>query len=291
MLTSDQLKAVRKIQIRTSHLVSDLFAGQYHSVFKGRGMEFAEVRQYLPGDDIRTIDWNVTARTGVPHVKRFVEERELTVMLLVDASGSTHFGTVKQLKSEMAAELAAVLAFSAITNNDKVGLLIFSNQVELALPPKKGTRHVLRVIREVLSFVPQGLGTDIGAALEHLNHVTKRRCVTFVISDFLDLRAQLALKIANRRHDVIAVVLDDPRDAALPAVGLLELQDAETGERVVVDTSDARVRRAFEDGAAAARRDRDRMLRSVDVDAIGVRTDRPYAEALLRFFRMREHRH
>jgi uncharacterized protein (DUF58 family) len=291
MLTSDQLKAVRKIQIRTSHLVSDLFAGQYHSVFKGRGMEFAEVRQYLPGDDIRIIDWNVTARTGVPHVKRFVEERELTVMLLVDASGSTHFGTVKQLKSEMAAELAALLAFSAITNNDKVGLLIFSNHVELALPPKKGTRHVLRVIREVLSFTPRGRGTDIAAALEHLNHVTKRRCVTFVISDFLDSRARLALKIANRRHDVIGVVLDDPRDQTLPDVGLIELQDAESGECMIVDTGDGRVRRTFEERAAAARRERDRMLRGVDVDAISVRTDRPYTEALLRFFHMRERRH
>ncbi len=291
MLTSEQLKAVRKIQIRTSHLVSDLFAGQYHSVFKGRGMEFAEVRQYLPGDDVRTIDWNVTARTGIPHVKRFVEERELTVMLLVDASASTHFGTVKQLKSEMAAELAALFAFSAITNNDKVGLLMFTGGVELALPPKKGTRHVLRVIREVLSFTPQGTGTDIAAALEHLNHVTKRRCVTFVISDFLDTQARLALKIANRRHDVIAVVLDDPRDMTLPDVGLIELQDAETGERLLVDTGDRRVRREFEQRAEAARRERDRMLRGVDVDAIAVRTDRPYTESLLRFFRMRERRH
>jgi uncharacterized protein (DUF58 family) len=290
MLTSEQIKAVRKIQIRTSHLVSDLFAGQYQSVFKGRGMEFAEVRHYLPGDDVRTIDWNVTARTGVPHVKRFVEERELTVMLLVDVSASTHFGTVKQLKSEMAAELAALFAFSAITNNDKVGLVMFSDHVELALPPKKGTRHVLRVIREVLSFSPLGRGTDIGTALEHLSHVTKRRCVTFILSDFLDDRARLALKIANRRHDVIAVVLDDPRDLALPDVGLIELQDAETGARCVVDTGDARVRRAFEERAAVTRRDRDRMLRGVDVDAITVRTDRPYTEALLRFFRMRERR-
>ncbi len=291
MLSSEQIKAIRKIQIHTSHLVSDLFAGQYQSVFKGRGMEFAEVRHYLPGDDIRTIDWNVTARTGVPHVKRFVEERELTVMLLVDASASTHFGTVKQLKSEMAAELAALFAFSAITNNDKVGLVMFSDQVELALPPKKGTRHVLRVIREVLSFTPQGHGTDIAAALEHLNHVTKRRCVTFVISDFLDTRARLALKIANRRHDVIAVVLDDPRDLTLPDIGLLELQDAESGEHIVVDTGDSRVRREFEQRAVAARRERERMLRGVDVDAIVVRTDRPYTEALLRFFRMRERRH
>jgi uncharacterized protein (DUF58 family) len=291
MLTSEQIKAIRKIQIHTSHLVSDLFAGQYQSVFKGHGMEFAEVRHYLPGDDIRTIDWNVTARTGVPHVKRFVEERELTVMLLVDASASTHFGTVKQLKSEMAAELAALFAFSAITNNDKVGLVMFSDQIELALPPKKGTRHVLRVIREVLSFTPRGRGTDIAAALEHLSHVTKRRCVTFVISDFLDTRARLALKIANRRHDVIAVVLDDPRDLTLPDIGLIELQDAESGEQIVVDTGDSRVRHEFEQRAAAARRDRDRMLRGVDVDAVVVRTDRPYTEALLRFFRMREHRH
>jgi uncharacterized protein (DUF58 family) len=291
MLTSEQLKAVRKIQIRTSHLVSDLFAGQYHSVFKGRGMEFAEVRQYLVGDDVRTIDWNVTARTGVPHVKRFVEERELTVMLLVDASGSTHFGTVKQLKSEMAAELAAVFAFSAITNNDKVGLVIFSDGVELSLPPKKGTRHVLRVIREVLSFRASGKGTDISAALEHLNHVTKRRCVTFVISDFLDPKAQLALKIANRKHDVIGVVIDDPRDYSLPDVGLIELEDAESGERVLVDTSDEHVRRAFQEHAETARRERDRILRSVDVDTIVLRTDRSYTEALMRFFRMREKRH
>jgi uncharacterized protein (DUF58 family) len=227
----------------------------------------------------------------VPHVKRFVEERELTVMLLVDTSASTHFGTVKQLKSEMAAELAALFAFSAISNNDKVGLVMFSDQVELALPPKKGTRHVLRVIREVLSFTPRGHGTDIAAALEHLSHVTKRRCVTFVISDFLDTRARLALKIANRRHDVIGVVLDDPRDQILPDIGLIELQDAESGECMVVDTGDGRVRREFEERAAAARRDRDRMLRGVDVDAIVVRTDRPYTEALLRFFHMRERRH
>src|SRR5262249_24995268 len=203
MLSREQLRAVRKIQIRTSHLVSDLFAGQYQSVFKGRGMEFAEVRLYQPGDDVRTIDWNVTARTGTPHVKRFTEERELTVMLLVDTSASTHFGTVKQLKSKLAAELAPLFAFSAITNKDKVGMVMFSDHIEFALPPKKGTRHVLRVIREVLSFSPQGRGTDLSAALEHLNHATKRRCVVFVISDFLDTRARLALKIANRRHDVI----------------------------------------------------------------------------------------
>jgi len=290
MLPREQLKAVRKIQIRTSHLVSDLFAGQYQSVFKGRGIEFAEVRLYQPGDEVRTIDWNVTARTGAPHVKRYAEERELTVMLLVDASASTRFGSVRQLKSALAAELAALFAFSAITNNDKVGLVIFSDRIELALPPRKGTRHVLRVIRDVLSLRPVGRGTDIPAALEHLDKVTKRRCVVFVLSDFLDPRCRQALRIAARRHDVIAVVLEDPREAAFPPVGFVELEEAETGARWVVDTGDRAVREAFARHAAAARAERDRGLRAANVDAIVVGTDRPYIQALLRFFRMRERR-
>ncbi len=291
MLSAEQLKTVRKIHVRTSHLVSDLFAGQYQSAFKGQGMEFSEVRHYLPGDDIRAIDWNVTARTGIPHVKRFIEERELTVMLVVDASASTRFGTVSQLKSEMAAEMAALFAFSAISNNDKVGLVIFSDRVELSLAPKKGTRHVLRVIREVLSFRAQQTGTNIAAALEHLNHVSKRRGIVFLISDFLDVGAGPALKIANRRHDVIGVVLDDPREWALPDVGLMVFQDAETGERLTVDTGSQRVRQAFEQRAEEARRQRAHLLRGVDIDTIAVRTDRPYVEALLRFFSLREQRH
>ncbi len=290
MLTREQLKAVRRVQIRTSHLVTDLFAGQYQSVFKGRGMEFAEVRLYQPGDEVRTIDWNVTARTGVPHVKRFAEERELTVMLLVDASASTRFGSVRQLKSELAAEMAALFAFSAISNNDKVGLIIFTDRIELAVPPRKGTRHVLRVIRDVLNCVPQGRGTDLGLALEHLNRVTKRRCVTFVISDFLVPELRRPLKLANQRHDLIAVVLDDPRDFELPNLGLLSLEDPESGSCTVVDTADAGVRRRFADAQEAKRVDRDRALRGVDVDAIGVRTDRPYIAALHRFFRDRERR-
>jgi uncharacterized protein (DUF58 family) len=290
VLTREQLRAVRKIQIRTSHLVTDMFAGQYQSVFKGRGMEFAEVRLYQPGDEIRTIDWNVTARTGVPHVKRYAEERELTVMLLVDASASTVFGSIRQTKSSLAAELGALFAFSAITNNDKVGLVIFTDRIELALPPRKGVHHVLRVIREVLSLRPAGRGTDIPAALEHLRRVTKRRCVLFVLSDFLDGGWQKALRIAARRHDVIAVVLEDPREAELPAVGLVELEEAETGTRYVVDTGNPRVRETFARRAAAARAERDRALRGADVDLVVVRTDRPYAEPLLRFFRMRERR-
>jgi uncharacterized protein (DUF58 family) len=290
VLTREQLKTVRRIQIRTSHMVSDVFAGQYQSVFKGRGMEFAEVRQYQPGDEIRTIDWNVTARTGVPHVKRYAEERELTVMLLVDASASTWFGSVRQLKSTLAAELAAVLAFSAITNNDKVGLVIFTDRIELALRPRKGTHHVLRVIREVLSCRPAGRGTDLAGALEHLGKVAKRRAVVFVLSDFLDPGFKRALRMATRRHDVVAVVLDDPREAELPAVGLVELEEAETGARYVVDTGSPRVREAFAREAAARRAARDRELRGADVDAIVVETDRPYARALLRFFRARERR-
>jgi uncharacterized protein (DUF58 family) len=290
MLTREQLKAVRKIQIRTSHLVTDLFGGQYQSVFKGRGIEFAEVRLYQPGDEVRTIDWNVTARTGVPHVKRYAEERELTVMLLVDASASTFFGSVRLTKAALAAELGALFAFSAITNNDKVGLVVFSDRIEKAVPPRKGTRHVLRVIREVLSLRPVGHGTDIAAALEHLRHVTKRRAVVFLISDFLDPNCRHALKLAARRHDLIAVVLDDPREATLPDVGLVELEEAETGTRYVLDTGSARVREAVAARGAAARAERDRMLRGCDVDVIGISTDRPYIEALLRFFRMRERR-
>jgi uncharacterized protein (DUF58 family) len=290
MLSREQLKTVRKIQIRTSHLVTDLFAGQYQSVFKGRGMEFAEVRLYQPGDEVRTIDWNVTARTGQPHVKRFTEERELTVMLLVDSSASTHFGSVRQFKQELAAEIAALFAFSAITNNDKVGLAIFSDRIEMSLPPRKGNRHVLRVIREILNHVPAGRGTDIPMALDHLNKVTRRRCVVLLLSDFLAPELRRPLRVANRRHDLIAVVLEDPRESELPALGMIALEDPESGETTLVDTSDRRIREEFARRRAAARQERDRMLRSLDVDAICVRTDRPYTQAMLRFFREREKR-
>ncbi len=288
MLSSEQIKEIRKIQIRTSHLVSDLFGGQYQSVFKGRGMEFSEVRGYLPGDDVRTIDWNVTARTGEPHVKRFVEERELTVMLLVDASGSTHFGSGARFKQELAAELAAVLAFSAIANNDKVGLVMFTDRVELALPPRKGNRHVLRVVREILNHQPQGVGTDIPMALDHLAKVTHRRCVVFLLSDFLQADIKRALRIARRRHDLVSVVLEDPRELELAGAGMLALQDAESGAEIVVDTSDAKVREAFRARQVERREQRDRTLRSIDVDAVRVRTDEPYVRELMRFFRARQ---
>ena len=245
MLTREQLKAVRQIQIRTSHLVTDLFAGQYQSVFKGRGMEFAEVRQYQPGDEVRTIDWNVTARTGVPHVKRYAEERELTVMLLVDASASTRFGSVRQLKSALAAELGALLAFSAITNNDKVGLVMFTDRIELSVPPRKGTRHVLRVIREVLSLQPAGRGTDLagGARASAARSPSAARVRVRALRLPRRRAPSARSRSPTRRHDVIAVVLDDPRERELPDVGLVELEDAETGERYVVDTGDARAAR------------------------------------------------
>jgi uncharacterized protein (DUF58 family) len=290
MLTREQLRAIRKIQIRTSHLVSDMFAGSYHTAFKGRGMEFAEVRPYLPGDEVRTIDWNVTARTGDVHVKRFVEERELTVMLLVDASASTHFGSVRQLKQELAAELAAVLAFSAISNNDKVGLVVFSDAIELALPPRKGNRHVLRVIREILNHRARGRGTDLRVALDWLNRVAHRRCVVFVLSDFLapDLGSQLAA--SARRHDLIAVVVEDPRERELPAIGLVQLEDPETGKAVLVDTSDEHVRHRFFTDRERERSARDRTLRAAGLDVVDVATDGDYARELLRFFRERGRR-
>jgi uncharacterized protein (DUF58 family) len=287
VLTREQLKAVRKIEIRTSHLVSDMFAGQYHSAFKGRGMEFAEVRPYLPGDDVRTIDWNVTARTGAPHVKRFVEERELTVMLLVDASASTMFGSVSHFKRELEAEIGALLAYSAIRNNDKVGLIIFTDRIELAIPPRKGNRHVLRVISEIMNHEPEGRGTDLAAALDYLDRVTHRRCVTFVLSDFLCTGVERSLAASSRRHDLVAAVFDDPRDVELPNVGLVAVEDPESGSTVVVDTGDRHVRDEHRRRQQEAHVQRDRMLRGAGVDAVRLRTDEPYAQALLRFFRRR----
>lgn len=291
MIPAEVMQKIRRIQIRTSHMVSDILAGAYHSVFKGQGMEFEEVREYVPGDDIRMIDWNVTARTSVPHVKILVEERELTVMLLVDASGSGRFGSVSRFKNELAAELCAVLAFSAIVNNDKVGLIIFTDGVELYVPPDKGRRHVLRVIREVLYFKPKGRGTNIPEALHFLNGVTRRRAVAFLVSDFMENDHETAMRIANKRHDLIAVSVTDPREEHLPDVGLIQVRDAETGSQVLVDTGDPGVRRRYEDEAARRATERDEIFRRTRVDAIHVRTDRDYIDEIYRFFRMREKRY
>ena len=290
MIPKEILKKIRQIEIRTSHMVSDVFAGQYHSVFKGQGMEFEEVREYVPGDDIRTIDWNVTARMGHPFIKKFVEERELTVMLLVDISGSQHFGSSTQLKKDLAAELAAVLAYSAIRNNDRVGLILFTDEVEHVLPPRTGARHVLRVVRDVLYMRPRRRGTRLEAALDYLNHITSRRTVVFVISDFLDPSFATPLRITAKRHDVIGVVVDDRREDEWPAAGLVEWEDAESGERRLVDTSDRATRRALEEQRGRRRSALASALRSAGVDHLRVRAGEPYLSALAGFFRGRQRR-
>jgi len=294
MIPKEILKNVRHIEIRTSRLVTNVFAGAYHSVFKGLGMEFDEVREYQPGDDIRTIDWNVTARTGKPHIKKFVEEREMTVMLLVDASKSCQFATVNELKSKLAAEIAAVLAFSAIRNNDKIGLIIFTDGIEKFIPPRKGIRHVLRVIREVLYYQPKGQKTDIREALEYLSRVTTRKSVSFLISDFFesDIVARLKkdLAIANKRHDLIAVTLNDPRESELPDCGIIDLEDAETGEMFSVDSGNFGVREEYRKSSKERVLKREELFRSVGMDFINISTDRPYANDLAKFFIKRKKR-
>jgi uncharacterized protein (DUF58 family) len=315
MIPREILKKIRQIELRTNRLVSETLAGQYHSVFKGQGMNFDEVREYQPGDEVRAIDWNVTARMNHPFVKKFVEERELTLMLLVDVSGSGLFGSRAQSKRELAAEIASVLAFSAIRNNDKVGLILFSDEVEKFIPPRKGRRHVLRVIREVLFFEPERKGTNLNEALEFLMRVTPHRAIAVVVSDFIgspavpglggarsSLRPQMMLleslaqsaqpmlRHANRRHDVVAVQIADPCELELPALGRLVLQDAETGEIVEINTGEARKRNAFGERQAKAQADLARLFRSVGIDAIQLRTDRPYAAELGRFFETREKR-
>ena len=290
MIPAEVLRNIRRIQITTSRMVLDVFAGQYKSVFKGMGMEFQEVREYMPGDEIRSIDWNVTARMGRPYVKKFVEERELTVMLLLDASESCRFGSVKKLKNQIAAEICSVLAFSAIQNNDRVGLIIFTDRIEKFIPPHKGLRHVLRVIREALYFKPEGKGTDISGALDYLNRVAKRRTISFVISDFFDQDYKKPLSIANKKHDIIAVTITDPREIDLPDMGIIKLHDAEEGRNLLIDTGAAKLREKFNVDAILRRKTRDLMFRSVNVDSIDLLTDRPYSKELVKFFRMRKTR-
>jgi len=289
-LTPELMRKIRGIHLRTSHLVDDLMAGEYVSAFKGRGMEFEEVREYQPGDDIRTIDWNVTARMGHPYVKTFREERELTVLILVDVSSSGQFGTHIRAKNEVAAELAAILAYTAIRNNDKVGLLLFTDQVEKYIPPKKGRGHVWRVIREVLEHRPVHRKTDLGAALEFLNKVNRRRAVCFVLSDFLDDGYQRPLRLTSRVHDVIAISIADPREQSLPPVGFIELEDAETGEVILVDTSDPQFNQAFIRNSDQRARLRAEEFRAMKVDHIPMRADEETIAPLLKYFRLRERR-
>ncbi len=289
-ISPELFQRIKAIQIRTQRLVTDLFAGEYESAFKGRGMEFEEVRAYVPGDDVRHIDWNVTARTGAPHIKVHREERELTVMLLVDVSSSGAFGSAGKLKNEVAAEVAAVLAYTAIKSHDRVGLVIFSDRIERYIPPKKGRAHVWRVIREVLTFRPTRRGTDLGAALDFLGKVVRRKAVAFIISDFLDEELGAGLRVAARRHDLTAVTVTDPRELALPRLGLIELEDAETGELLLVDTADANTSRGFALLGDRARGERAAAFVAADVGTIPIRTDQSYLEPIIRFFRARERR-
>jgi len=291
MISSELARKIRILQITTRKVVNDVLAGEYTSVFKGRGMEFDEVREYMPGDDVRTIDWNVTARMDRPYVKRFVEERELTVFFLVDLSASGAFGSVKKLKNEIAAEFCALLSFSAVKNNDKVGLIVFTDRVELYVPPKKGTTHVLRLIRELLNFKPKAAKTDIGGTLDYFGKVAKKRAVVFLVSDFQSEGFEKAMRIISKRHDLIAVPVTDPREVRLPNVGLIELEDAETGEMVLVDTSSAAVRKKYERlGRERSERFRE-LFASMGVDRIEVATDRDYVPRLVQFFRARERRY
>jgi uncharacterized protein (DUF58 family) len=290
MLPHEVIRQIRRLQLKARRAVEDLLGGEYHSVFKGTGIAFEDVREYQPGDDIRTIDWNVSARMGHPFVKRFVEERELTVVLVVDCSASQQFGTRLQQKREVAAELAAVIAFSAISNNDKVGLLQLTDRVERFVPPRKGIRHVLRLIRDILFFQPKHRGTCLREGLDYLNRVLHRRTIVFLLSDFLDRDFERSLKRSGRRHDLIAVRISDPREEELPPVGLIDLEDAETGERLLLDTGSRTVRDAY---ARAARERRDalrQLTRSAGIDLVEVATDGTHLDALIRFFKLRERR-
>ena len=287
---AELLQKIRRIEIRARRLVDHLFSGEYHSIFRGRGLEFSEVREYQPGDDVRIIDWNVTARMGTPYVKKFVEERELTVLLAVDVSASEAFGTAPQSKAEVAVELAALLALAAVRNNDRVGLIAFSDQVERFVPPQKGSQHVLRLIRELLYLRPEHRATDIASAVQFVSHIARRRSVVFLISDFLAGSYEAALRVAARRHDIIALTLTDPREMELAPAGLVELADAETGERLLIDSGDPSVRWQYASAARRRQEERRRLLSSVGVDEVGIRTDCSYVEPLMTFFRARGQR-
>ena len=290
MIPKEVLKKIRRIEIRTTRLVNDLFGGEYESVFKGQGIEFADVREYVPGDDIRTIDWNVTARSQHTYVKKFVEERELTVIFVVDMSGSQYFGSGEKLKSEVAAEITALLAFSAVKNNDKTGLMILTEDVEKFIPVKKGKTHVLRVVREILFYQAKKKKTRLAAGFEYLHRMLTRTAVVFVISDFLDEGYEKALKVLSRRHDVIAIHLKDRREKSFPSVGLVELQDQETGRNLLVDTSLPQVRQAYEKEGAARDEKISRLCKSLRMDKIDIAAEGSYVEPLMRFFKIRERR-
>ena len=291
METSEIFKKVRRIEIKTRGLSNQIFSGQYHSVFKGRGMAFSEVREYQYGDDIRSIDWNVTARFNHPYVKVFDEERELTVMLLIDVSGSNEFGTQKQLKENIITEIAAVLSFSAIQNNDKVGVIFFSNKIEKFIPPDKGTKHILRIIRELIDFKPENRETNIAEALRYFTNVIKKRCTAFLISDFIDKGFENAIKIANRKHDIIAVKIYDERETEIPNIGLIKVKNAETGKKIWVDTSDPKLRSNYLIWSKRTDKKLDNLFTRSGVDVAKIRTDQDYVKPLINLFKRREARY
>ena len=290
MLPKELIRRIRKLEITTRKVVAATLAGQYHSVFKGRGMAFSEVRQYQPGDEIRIIDWNVTARMNEAYVKVFTEERELTVMLLVDVSASKEFGSRERSKSEVAAEVAAQIAFSAIANNDRVGLILFSDRVEKVVPPRKGRTHVMRLVSDILTFQPKGKGTDLAAGLTYMSRVARRKTVTFLVSDFLAQGYEQPLRLVGRKHDLVPVVIEDPLEQEFPRLGLVEMEDPETGERFVVDTSDPLVRGRFARAMQAQRQERLRLFKKLELDHVELRAGDDHGKALAQFFRARARR-
>jgi len=291
MIPKEIIKKIRRLDIRTKRLVNDIFSGEYHSVFKGRGMEFSEVREYVFGDDIRNIDWNVTARTGSPHIKVFEEERELTVILMVDVSSSGEFGTATQMKRDIALEICALLAFSAIENNDLVGLIMFTDKVEKVVMPKKGRKHVLRLLRELLYFEPQDTRTDLALPLDFLNRITKRKAIVFMVSDFMGAGYEKPMTVTARKHDLVPIVISDPREEDMPNIGLIEFEDAETGLTTIVDTSDPSLRGAFGLNVSEAQLQRDKIFKSIGLDHINIRLDKPYIDELTAFFKKRASRY
>ena len=290
-ISPELIKKIRDIQVKTNHLVNHMMSGEYVSAFKGRGMEFSEVREYEPGDDVRLIDWNVTARMGHPYIKEFREERELTVMLLVDVSSSGEFGSIEKLKNEVAAEIASVLAFSAIKNNDKVGMIVFSDKIEHYIQPQKGRAHIWNLIRTILNFVPEGRHTNLNLPLEYLLRVQKRKSVAFLISDFQAQDYLRNLRLVRQKHDLIAIAITDPRESELPDVGWVHLEDSETGETLLVDTSDRQMVEQWTQLEMKERQDRKKQFHTNGVDVVEIRTDQPLTQPLIRFFKMREKRH
>jgi uncharacterized protein (DUF58 family) len=290
-LSPELLQRIKTIQIKTNYLVNDIMAGEYVSAFKGRGMEFSEVREYQPGDDVRLIDWNVTARMNQPFIKEFKEERELTLMLLVDVSSSGEFGSAGKLKNEVSAEIASILAFAAIKNNDKIGLIVFSDKIEHTIPPKKGKAHIWNIIRTILDFKPEGKGTNLSLPLEYLLNVQKRKTTAFLISDFQDDDYETKLKLVKQKHDLVAISITDPREETLPDVGLIQLEDTESGESLLVDTSDSEMIRQYSEQVQVKKENRKTYFQSIGIDTIEIKTNKSLTDPIIRYFKLREKKH